>query len=113
MEKQIEEMAMGICKNVMPSGNCHKNNMPCDLECVYGVCVKRLYEAGYRKQEWISVEERLPNEYERVIGCVTKKVSSPVSGECFRVGNRFQFPTLGYNRPISYWMPLPEPPKGE
>lgn len=66
----------------------------------------------YRKQEWISVEERLPNEYTRVIGCVTEKVSIPVSGECYRVGNRFHFPTLGYNRPISYWMPLPEPPKG-
>ena len=66
-----------------------------------------------RKQEWISVEERLPNEYTRVIGCVTEKVSIPVSGECYRVGNRFHFSTLGYNRPISYWMPLPEPPKGD
>ena len=58
MKKQIKEMALGICKNVMPNGNCHKDNMPCDFDCVYGVCAQRLYNAGYRKQgegEWLCI----------------------------------------------------------
>lgn len=112
MEKQIEEMA----ELIEEVGEYTITGVSdCFIKTKLGSfgAARKLYEAGYRKQEWISVEERLPNEYERVIGCVTEKVSTPVSGECYRVGNKFHFPTLGYNRPISYWMPLPEPPKGE
>jgi hypothetical protein len=57
-----------------------------------------------KQSAWISVDERLPNEAERVL----------VYGEngiCF--ANRYKddwfMPTL-YAGEITHWMPLPEPP---
>ncbi len=61
---------------------------------------------GYHKQsegEWISVEERLPDEYETVL----------VYGE--EIGVRMAFYAVDkrvWNEGvITHWMPLPEPPK--
>ena len=50
MEKQIEKMAKTMCGNGMKDGNCATDDSPCYLECVYGTCAERLYNAGYRKQ---------------------------------------------------------------
>lgn len=68
-EKQIEEMddiAEILC-NHYDMGTCICNHEVCDLNCPIGRKVERLYDAGYRKQEWISVEERLPEENEVVL----------------------------------------------
>ena len=70
-----------------------------------------LYNAGYRKQEWISVDEALPRAYVSVLGCMTDAGDFPAVRECYRVGKAFFFPALGDIHPISHWMPLPEAPK--
>jgi hypothetical protein len=100
-EKQIEEMAMILCR-----GGCEK--------CIQTLCAdwykaERLYEAGYRKQsEWISAEERLPTwEDGKVliytpygISIAERTTSNRWRGDC-------AIPKL-----ITHWMPLPEAPKG-
>lgn len=110
-EKQIEEMAKAMCRNAMPNGNCATDDEPCALECVYGYCAERLYCKGYRKQEWISVEERLPKEFVSVLGYMTDAEGFPPVRECYMVGRVFFFPALRDVRPVSHWMPLPEAPK--
>ena len=89
MKNQIEEMAKVICENIDRVDR----------------LAESLYNAGYRKRsEWISVDERLPDEAERVL----------VYGEngiCF--ANRYKddwlMPML-YAGEVTHWMPLPEPP---
>lgn len=68
-----------------------------------------LYNAGYRKQEWISVDDRFPEEREHVI----------VFGEDGLVGEAWHkkeglFWWMDDRDGIAaatHWMPLPEPPK--
>lgn len=81
---------------------------PLHLNC-YNDCVEAaelLYSEGYRKQsEWISVEERLPKDAERVLVYGEK-------GICFATRYRRDWMTpMRYDGEITHWMPLPEPPK--
>ena len=62
---------------------------------------------------WISVNERMPSQFVSVLGCMTDAEPFPAARECYRVGEGFYFPALGYVCPISHWMPMPEAPKGE
>lgn len=69
---------------------------------------KALYNAGYRKQEWISVEERLPDIRQKVL------LYSPTDGinighRCDENG-RFYVGKAYPDRP-THWMSLPTPPK--
>lgn len=73
----------------------------------------QLQVAGYHKQEWISVEDRLPEEFVSVLGYMTDAGNFPPVRECYKVGGVFFFPALGDIHRISHWMPLPEAPKGE
>lgn len=61
-EKQIEEMANAMCN--LGESNCQECANHWDFvtvpECDLVKRAEHLYSAGYRKQEWISVEERLP-----------------------------------------------------
>ena len=73
-----------------------------------------LYNAGYRKQEWISVEERLPPKdyYDYVLAWDGRHV------EFLHYNHRYQkwddYVTMKTHPfEVTHWMPLPEPPKGE
>ena len=73
-----------------------------------------LYNADYRKQEWISVEDMLPNRDELVL-CVGAK-GGMFLGE--RLSLNFDGKSAYANVPNSrggryavYWMPLPQPPQ--
>ena len=60
---------------------------------------KYLYEKGYRKQEWISVEDRLPEK-----------------ADTYLVSRKDGLVTMTYfcerfHSSVTHWMPLPEPPK--
>ena len=72
---------------------------------------EEIYNAGYRKQEWISVDERLPNELVSVLGYMKDAGDFPPVRECYLVGRAFFFPALNDKHPVSHWMPLPEAPK--
>ena len=58
IEKRIEEMAADIC---LVKHNCNDVCNPINT-CNALKYARRAYEAGYRKQEWISVDEMLPSE---------------------------------------------------
>ena len=68
---------------------------------------------GVTVQEWISVEERLPENFISVLGYMTDAGEFPPVRECYTVGNVFFFPALGDIHPVSHWCEMPQPPKGE
>ena len=55
--------------------------------------------------EWISVEERLPEEKTRVL------VSIPHSGTKIDTDRILDRKWVRWNGDVTYWMPLPEPPE--
>ena len=70
-------------------------------------------ELKARVQEWISVDEKLPQNFISVLGYMTDAGEFPPVRECYTVGNAFFFPALGDIHPVSHWCALPQPPKGE
>ena len=72
-----------------------------------------LVKNGVTVQEWISVEDKLPQNFISVLGYMTDAGEFPPVRECYTVGNAFFFPALGDMHPVSHWCELPKPPKGE
>ena len=69
---------------------------------------------GVTVQEWISVNDRLPEEK---VNCIVHYKHAYCDnddyweiGMCFYDGEKFQFDPA-YK--VTHWMPLPVPPKGE
>ena len=112
-DKQIEEMAAffsEFCEDVLGA----HFNKAIALEFADRFC-----DAGYRKQsegEWISVEERLPEKEGKYLICTDRGyVTFGFFGNYDGNGNLTILrnnPRFDY-RNVIYWMPLPEPPKGE
>lgn len=72
-----------------------------------------LISNGVTVQEWISVDEKLPQNFISVLGYRTDAGEFPPVRECYTVGNVFFFPALGDIHPVSHWCEMPNPPKGE
>ena len=72
-----------------------------------------LLDNGVTVQEWVSVEERLPENFISVLGYITDAGEFPPVRECYTVGNEFFFPALGDVHPVSHWCEMPQPQKGE
>ena len=72
-----------------------------------------LLDNGVTVQGWISVDERLPENFISVLGYMTDAGEFPPVRECYTVGNAFFFPALGEVHPVSHWYEMPQPPKGE
>lgn len=72
-----------------------------------------LVSNGVTVQEWISVDERLPENFISVLGYMTDAGEFPKVRECYTVGNAFFFPALGDIHPVSHWCEMPQPPEGE
>lgn len=70
-------------------------------------------ELRARVSQWISVDERLPENFISVLGYMTDAGEFPPVRECYTVGNAFFFPALGDVHPVSRWCEMPQPPKGE
>ena len=69
---------------------------------------------GVTVQEWISVDDRLPEEK---VNCIVHYKHAYCDnddywaiGMCFYDGEKFQ---LNPAYKVTHWMPLPQPPKGE
>ena len=70
-----------------------------------------LVSNGVTVQEWISVDERLPENFISVLGYMTDAGEFPPVRECYTVGNAFFFPALGDCHPVSHWCEMPQLPK--
>ena len=73
-----------------------------------------LLDNGVTVQEWISVDERLPEEK---VNCIVHYKHAYCDnddywaiGICFYDGEKFQ---MDWSYKVTHWMPLPKPPKGE
>lgn len=78
-----------------------------------GMEAAELIANGVTVQEWIPVDERLPENFISVLGYMTDAGEFPPVRECYTVGNVFFFPSLGDVHPVSHWCEMPQPPKGE
>ncbi len=97
-EKQIKEMARDL------------ENHTCMSQFQAEITSRMLYNAGYRKQEWISVEERLPELQQDVFVC--DEIGDVFTDRLERDGKWNNEISRRWGIKYLYWMPLPEPPKG-
>ena len=72
--------------------------------------VTNLIANGVTVQEWIPVDERLPENFISVLGYMTDAGEFPPVRECYTVGNAFFFPALGDVHPVSHWCEMPQQP---
>ena len=99
----VREKLVELCKDL--------ETLPC---CdTYEGQAEYLISNGVTVQEWISVDEKLPQNFISVLGYMTDAGEFPPVRECYTVGNAFFFPALGDVHPVSHWCEMPEPPKGE
>ena len=87
-------------------------NLSCDIARNMFV-VDFMMANGVTVQEWISVEDRLPEEK---VDCIVHYKHAYCNndgywaiGFCFYDGEKFQF-DQAYK--VTHWMPTPQPPKG-
>ena len=74
-----------------------------------GDIADHLIAHGVTVQEWISVDDRLPEKDEIVIICTDKNFI--YAGEL--IGDTWFLDNDSWTATVTHWMPLPEPPKGE
>lgn len=73
-------------------------------------CAEILYDyANYRKQEWISVKDRLPEEDIRVLVYLNTNRSYTKMD----TDRRFEGKWVRWASDVTHWMPLPAPPTEE
>lgn len=123
MKEQIEKMAQEIFAFCVETcGDCNLiAGKPCESVMEEA---EHLYNAGYRKQEWISVDDRLPeNDYgkhwkerQRYLVCTEPNGLMYVAKYGYKEhgwwsdGGGYVLDEKNY-RKVTHWMPLPEPPK--
>lgn len=82
--------------------------------------IENLYKAGYRKQEWVSVDERLPTDERNVLayygfdrgdGDLGMMFIGVLSYFAYDPKPHFQHEESGLR--VTHWMPLPPPPEKE
>ena len=94
----------------------HKEDIGICYDSALAKVIEDAYMAlknGVTVQEWISVDERIPQNFVSVLGYMTDAGEFPPVRECYTVGNAFFFPALGDVHPVSHWCEMPQPPKGE
>lgn len=104
-ERQIEEMATIIARNVYGIDEPDVDYLPSARKAA-----EESFDVGYRKQEWISVDERLPEREGKYIAYTTRGTIEIARFYSYYVNDKPQFDYW-----ITHWMPLPEAPemKGE
>lgn len=110
-DKQIEEMALDVHQLDFCM---HLEEKECDATTCCHCTAEALYNAGYRKKEWISVDDRLPEESGEYL-------TFHEHGSCgviyynaaIHLWNVYYFDDVrNAIRSVTHWMPLPEAPKG-
>ena len=109
-EKLVELIKDGIRKGLRAKGDDR-------LDYSFEDVADHLINNGVTVQEWISVDDRLPEEGEYVL-CVLKgfnyggkiQVCKFVPADKFKDKPYFEHFRNGFPS-VTHWMPLPEPPK--
>ena len=106
-EKLVELIKDGIRKGLRAKGDDR-------LDYSFEDVADHLIANGVTVQEWISVDDRLPEEK---VDCIVHYKHAYCNndgywaiGFCFYDGEKFRI-DLAYK--VTHWMPMPEPPKGE
>jgi hypothetical protein len=120
------EKLEGLIRNAHKKCKAKKTCHECEQygngsDCVYRFIAEKLIANGVTVQEWISVDDRLPENDVMVIGY------TPCDGFMF-VGYYHQEPKYDWEvwrivtamrstkvmkKKVTHWLPLPQPPKGE
>ena len=76
-----------------------------------------LLDQGVTVQEWISVEDRLPEPFVSVLACIPSEEPLPTVHESYIADHGAWVCILTAERyktgEVTHWMPMPQPPKGE
>lgn len=72
----------------------------------------RIAEKGVKTMsEWISVKDRLPEEFVSILVYMPDEAPMPTVREGYLTECGFMVPALLQHIPVTHWRPLPEPPK--
>ena len=112
-EKLVELQSIITCPNAICNFCEHFKNKDACEKHKKEVIADNMIAHGVTVQEWISVDERIPQNFVSVLGYMTDAGEFPPVRECYTVGIAFFFPALGDVHPVSHWCEMPQPPKGE
>ena len=97
----------------------YDNNVRCDQK-IEGLVDDVMYiiANGVTVQEWISVDDRLPEDSNDGFADAVLVTDGFVQHMAYFVGGEWRFAESGEIKEpmwyrITHWMPLPQPPKGE
>ena len=99
-EKLVELIFDSLCRHIDKSCKLAEN------------IADDLISNGVTVQEWISVDERLPDDNDRVIAFRPNESETSAYKYCVMWGWSVKV-SLKQHRGITHWMPLPQPPKGD
>lgn len=113
-EKQIEEMARIVCFGSKQGSceDCMRNQIIHFKECEWKTRIaERLFNEGYRKQAWISVDERTPSESGKYLVCTINGKVYQTKFYSYPENKGGHWGQKDKGKTITHWMPLPQPPK--
>ena len=108
-----EKLVDIVCDPAQINGCIHRcNHPPCAM---VGDIVDALIENGGTVQEWVSVDDRLPEAGGYVVCIAKRNPFSRFMPMVVRIEkNGWVNPiTEQYISEVTHWMPIPQPPKGE
>lgn len=108
----VREKLVELLEPHMSGLACEYDSGSCELtscrSCNARNIADHLISNGVTVQEWVSVDERLPQNFISVLGYMTDAGEFPPVRECYTVGNAFFFPALGDVHPVSHWCEIPQ-----
>ena len=108
---EAEEWADQKCDE-LDCETCHADKMKGN--CIQQLMVDRLIANGVTVREWISVEDRLPDESGMYIVTANDGHAQRVSFVLWQKRNRIWNLTGARSYwKVTHWQPMPQPPKGE
>ena len=115
MNKEKQKIIADICPFYREYGSCDRCNTAFDIDdppCYFECMANAIIDNNYRKVEWISVEERLPEDGETVLTIDSDGEMQVSFYETDLEGIFQQCHGLVMIYNITHWMPLPKAPKG-
>ena len=95
----VREKLVELCEDL--------ETLPCCA--TYEEQAEYLISNGVTVQEWISVDDKLPQKEEIVTICTDENFI--YAGEL--IGDTWFLDNDSWTETVTHWMPLPQPPKGE